>query len=124
MVVLNIHMALADRGIVEAVESGELNISRDEEQFLHHQSDGFFADGLVVCITKKADYAVLRYAAGKGIGIKLTADVKQKLIDKGYVEQRTKGDISFKYTRQREIYPLRPRIYKIKLAERLNDDGN
>lgn len=104
------------RGVKEAVESGTLNIAKNEEVFVNQQCDGYFMDGYVCCISSHADAAVTRYATSCGVGMKVTPHIKQKLVEKGYLQSFASGETTFKYTKQRTVAPLRPRLYKIKIS--------
>lgn len=105
------------RAVIQAVESGGLSIAKTELEFLNGPFDGFYAEGsdFVCCITGRADSAVQRYAAQEGVGIKITADVKKRLEGKGYIVPNTAGNLNFKYSKDRAVSPIRPRMYKIKL---------
>lgn len=104
------------RGVKDAVESGALNIAKNEEIFVNQQCDGYFTDGYVCCISSHVDVAVARYATSCGVGIRITPHIKQKLVEKGYLQSFSSKEITFKYTKQRTVSPLRPRLYKIKIS--------
>ena len=96
----------------DGIENGGLRLSPDEATFLSDEnSDGYSNDDALYLITGKAEAQIASFCRRKGLGLKLTPDLKASLIRRGIILPSSKGEPSRKYTRNRTVQPKRPRLY-------------
>lgn len=105
------------QAVLEAVESGVLNIVKDKDTFIREKSDGYFSEDKrkVFCVTGRVQEAVRHYARENGVGLRLTKDLKLKLVSKGYIEQISEDELGYRFSCERAVAPVRPRMYAINL---------
>lgn len=97
----------------EAVDNGTLVIAEKEQLFRQQQFDGFFDADFIFVITGRLEDVVEKFASKKHYGVKLSVGLKASLIEKNILVS-TGGSGNLKYSKDREVIPKRPRLYKLK----------
>ncbi|MBE6106766.1 hypothetical protein [Anaerovibrio lipolyticus] len=106
------------RAIVTAVNSGGLSVADSETEFVTTQCDGFFdASGTLHCISGAADKAVAKYATEQHQGVHLGGTLKKELVEMGLIKPAQNGKATYKFTRNRLVFPKRPSMYAIIMKE-------
>ncbi|MGL5255996.1 MAG: hypothetical protein ACRC76_03070 [Proteocatella sp.] len=105
--------AIFEAALAEAFDNAYLRIAESENEFKKHEYDGFNDGQGLFIITARLEAIVTKYAEKQGYGMKLNDGLKNSLADKGILV-KTGNIFNSKYSKNREIEPKRPRLYKLK----------
>jgi hypothetical protein len=107
--------AIFEAALTEAFDNAYLRIAESENEFKKHECDGFNDGQGLFIITARLETIVTKYAEKQGYGMKLNEGLKNSLADKGILI-KTGNTFNLKYSKNREIEPKRPRLYKLKFG--------
>lgn len=103
---------LVKQALVEAIDNAVIKIAETEEKFKACEYDGFYDGQYISIITAKLEAAVEKYAEKKQYGIRFNEALKGSLADEGLLV-KADGKYNFKYSKNRQTEPKRPRLYKL-----------
>ena len=105
--------AIFESAFMEAMDNAYLRIAESEDEFKKYEYDGFSDGKALFIITARLESIVTKYAEKQGYGMKFNEGLKNSLADKGILI-KTGTMFNSKYTKNREVEPKRPRMYKLK----------
>lgn len=101
------------KAIKDALDNDYLKIATNEENFIKRSYDGFTDEQYLMIISSKLDDVIERYTFKRSYGLKITSALKTELVQKNILVS-TSNDFTLKYTKNRQVTPKRPRIYKFR----------
>lgn len=104
--------AVFTKAVAEALDNAYLRIADCENTFKKYEFDGFYEGEFISVITARLEATVETYANKMQYGIKFTDGLKNSLATMGILE-KINDKFNVKYSKNREVEPKRPRMYKI-----------
>lgn len=113
--------AVFKMAVAEAMDNAYLRIADNEDDFKKYDSDGFRMGQFLFIITAQLEKVIEKYADKNSYGVKFNEGLKHALSDKRVLLAES-GIFNIRFSKNREVEPKRPRLYKINEME-LGNDG-